>query len=73
MKVPKLLDKFEANSVSKVSLGYNHSAVITNKGELYTFGNGKNGVLGHNDGDTNHIEPKKVEFFSKNKLKIKDV
>jgi hypothetical protein len=30
-------------------------------------------MLGHNDGEKNHIEPKLVEFFTKNNLKVVDV
>ena len=29
--------------------------------------------MGHNDGEKSHIEPKKIEFFVKNKLKVLDV
>lgn len=31
-------------------MGPNHSAIITENGSLYTFGNDKNGCLGHNEG-----------------------
>ena len=54
-------------------MGIYHSAFITGNGELYTFGHGVHGVLGHNDGDTNHLAPKLVEFFPKNNLKVVDV
>ena len=47
--------------------------IFLEKGELYTWGCGSYGALGHNDGDKNHINPKLVDFFSKNNLKVKDV
>ncbi len=43
------------------------------EGDLYTFGTGTNGALGHNDGEKNHLQPKLVEFFKKNNLKVIDV
>lgn len=47
--------------------------IYIDDGQLYTFGSGKFGALGHNDGEKNHTTPKLVEFFSKNKLKVKQV
>lgn len=47
-------------------------AAITTDGHLYTSGEGKYGALGHNDGK-DYKEPKLVEFFVKNNLKIVDV
>lgn len=70
---PKKIGGFKANEIAKVELGQTHSAIITTSGELYTFGNGQNGCLGHNEGEKSYVIPKKIEFFSKNKLKVKDV
>jgi E3 ubiquitin-protein ligase HERC2 len=36
-------------NIKDVSMGPNHSAAITNDGNLYTFGCGKYGKLGHGD------------------------
>lgn len=72
LTLPKKLTEFQGNVVKAV-MGLNHSAIITEDGKLYTFGSGGYGCLGHNDGDTNHILPKEVEFFAKNKLKVIDV
>lgn len=69
---PTRLDDFK-NNVSKVAMGYSHNAIITSDGGLYTFGEGKDGQLGHNDGGNNHTKPKLVEFFTKNNLKVVDV
>jgi len=50
-------------------MGPNHSALITTNGEMYTWGNGGTGALGHND-DKSYDEPKLIEFFKKNSLKV---
>jgi len=70
--VPQKLDAFN-NNVVRVSMAGSHTAVITNEGDLYTFGTGTNGALGHNDAEKNHTAPKLVEFFKKNNLKVIDV
>ena len=73
---------FEGKNPVYIYSGPRHSAVIIGKtfflllenGDLYTFGTGKEGVLGH--GDDNEIvfpNVKKVEFFEKNKIKIKKI
>lgn len=47
--------------------------MITEDGSLYTFGSGNWGVLGHGDEKSvSHKEPKKVDFFDKRDIKIKD-
>lgn len=53
-------------------MGPYHLALITKSGDLYTFGSGSYGKLGHGS-TSDQLEPTLVEFFSKQKLKIKDV
>lgn len=51
-----LIDK----KVKQVQCGFQHTVCITEDGEVYSWGNGKNGALGH--GDWNELNsPKKVE------------
>lgn len=64
---PKLVEML--NAIKKISLGYQHSAAISASGELFTWGHGFYGQLGHGDVVT-RSEPKKVEF---NDLKFKKV
>lgn len=45
---------------------------MTEKGDLYTFGTGSWGVLGHgNEDEIVYPNSKKVEFFSSQNIKIK--
>lgn len=45
--VPTRLHFFDDKEPKKLYVGPRHSSVITEKGELYTFGAGSWGVLGH--------------------------
>lgn len=69
---PQRVEDFN-NNVAKVSMGPNHTAVVTTDGELYTFGDGQYGALGHGDGAKSRYSPKLVEFFNENGLRVKDV
>jgi len=55
--------------VSKVSMGPNHSAVVTKSGQLYCFGQGVYGQLG-NSNFSDSLEPQLVEFFQTNRIKV---
>ncbi|XP_043536408.1 RCC1 domain-containing protein 1-like isoform X1 [Chiloscyllium plagiosum] len=69
---PALLDLPEESEVSKVSCGSRHSAVITREGNLFTWGWGNYGQLGH--GQTNSSDlPRLVEYFVQNHLSVLDV
>ncbi|CAI8601855.1 unnamed protein product [Vicia faba] len=49
-KVPILVrDKLQGESVEEISCGAHHVAVLTSRSELYTWGRGANGRLGHGD------------------------
>jgi hypothetical protein len=66
-KAPKLVTRFRLKrsrrEVAGVSAGSAHSMVVTQCGELYTFGRGAAGRLGHGDEDT-RLVPKLVEAFA---------
>lgn len=70
ISLPKLLETPEP--ISKCVLGPNHSALISESGNLYTFGSGTNGKLGH-DNEDRLLTPTKIESLAKLELKIKDV
>lgn len=68
VKSPKLVD-FD-KKVSIVSCGNGHTALITEKGELFMFGRGKEGQLGREEANESsagyRTNPRVVETF-KNK------
>ena len=67
---PTLIESLSNESIIKISAGNNHSMAITELGELYTWGEGIYGQLGHGI-NNNEQYPKKVEYFC-NKFKIID-
>ena len=70
---PTKLDYFDDKNPKKLYIGPRHSTVITEDGSLYTFGAGSWGVLGHGDETSvNHTDPKKVAYFEKRGIKVKD-
>jgi len=71
---PKKLDFFDDKNPKQIFSGIRHHAVITKDGNLYTFGDGYKGILGHgNDLNIPFNKPKLVSFFAYNNIKIKKV
>lgn len=60
--LPALLDLPQEPEVSEVSCGSRHTAAVTRGGELYTWGWGKYGQLGHGD-TTSSDQPQRVEHL----------
>ncbi|KAB0400936.1 hypothetical protein E2I00_004675, partial [Balaenoptera physalus] len=59
---PALLDLPLGSDAVKASCGSRHTAVVTRTGELYTWGWGKYGQLGHKD-TTSLDRPCRVKYF----------
>lgn len=57
---PRVVDSLRGKEVSDIACGGGHSACITVSGELYTWGKGRYGRLGHGDSDDQY-KPKLVE------------
>ena len=55
--------ELESKKVVSVACGFQHTACVTEDGEVYTWGFGKNGALGHGDWNETAL-PKKVEKLS---------
>ena len=73
---PRLIEALKSKRVRDIACGSSHSAAITSNGDLYTWGLGEYGRLGHGD-NTTQLKPKQVriwEYFidgiNQNKVKI---
>ncbi|NWY04921.1 RCCD1 protein, partial [Nothoprocta ornata] len=70
---PALLDFPQEREVSKVGCGSRHTAAVTREyGELYTWGWGKYGQLGHEDTGS-WDQPRRVEALAAQGLRAEDV
>ncbi|XP_055600343.1 probable E3 ubiquitin-protein ligase HERC2 isoform X2 [Uranotaenia lowii] len=59
LEKPKLIESLRTKRVRDIACGSSHSAAITSSGELYTWGLGEYGRLGHGDNCT-QLKPKMV-------------
>jgi len=72
--MPQLIDPshFGTNSenfIVDIACGAQHCLAINSEGDLYSWGNGKFGKLGHNN-EKSELVPKKVRYFVKQRLKV---
>lgn len=49
LDVPRMLETLKSKRIRDIACGSSHSAAITSCGELYTWGMGEYGRLGHGD------------------------
>lgn len=47
---PTLVQSLDGVFISQITCGWSHSVALTNKGKVYTWGNGDHGKLGHGSG-----------------------
>jgi alpha-tubulin suppressor-like RCC1 family protein len=59
---PKLIDALNTTNIELVACGEFHSCAVTLSGDLYTWGKGDFGVLGHGN-EVSHWVPKRVNFL----------
>uniref|UniRef100_A0A3B4UZE7 RCC1 domain containing 1 n=1 Tax=Seriola dumerili TaxID=41447 RepID=A0A3B4UZE7_SERDU len=69
---PALLDVTPSCEISTVSCGSRHTAAVTTTGDLYTWGWGEYGQLGHHTLISSD-EPQRVEYFRKQQMRVVDV
>ncbi|XP_048481969.1 probable E3 ubiquitin-protein ligase HERC2 [Plutella xylostella] len=60
LETPRLIESLASERVVGIACGSAHSACVTARGHLYTWGLGEYGRLGHGD-DTTQLVPKMVE------------
>ncbi|KAG8508041.1 X-linked retinitis pigmentosa GTPase regulator [Galemys pyrenaicus] len=68
---PKVIDHVKDQKISSISCGENHTALITDMGRLYTFGDGRHGKLGLGlENFTNQFIPTLCSNFSRFKIHL---
>ena len=60
--VPRVVETFGRVGVAKIAAGGWHSAAVTAGGEIYTWGRGEYGRLGHGDDCRDKVVPERVEL-----------
>ncbi|KAJ0180993.1 hypothetical protein K1T71_003078 [Dendrolimus kikuchii] len=63
LDVPRMIESLSGERVVSIACGSAHSACVTARGHLYTWGMGEYGRLGHGD-DTTQLLPKMVEALA---------
>lgn len=58
---PRLIEALKTKRIRDIACGSSHSAALTSSGELYTWGLGEYGRLGHGD-NTTQLKPKMVSI-----------
>ncbi|GAB1292151.1 E3 ubiquitin-protein ligase HERC2 [Apodemus speciosus] len=59
---PRLIEALRTKRIRDIACGSSHSAALTSSGELYTWGLGEYGRLGHGD-NTTQLKPKMVKVL----------
>ncbi|EDV24451.1 uncharacterized protein TRIADDRAFT_56257 [Trichoplax adhaerens] len=60
--IPKLVEALSKRKIKHIACGESHTAVVSDKGELFTFGDGRHGKLGQGDESfSNLFKPVKVQ------------
>lgn len=64
---PRLIEALKTKRIRDIACGSSHSAAITSSGELYSWGLGEYGRLGHGD-NTTQLRPKLVRVYLHHQL-----
>ncbi|KAL4709830.1 hypothetical protein ACJJTC_001284, partial [Scirpophaga incertulas] len=63
LETPRMIESLSGDRVVSIACGSAHSACVTARGHLYTWGLGEYGRLGHGD-DTTQLSPKMIETLA---------
>lgn len=63
------MENLRGKEIALLAAGGHHSLVVANE-ELYSFGNGEYGQLGHDASAENENLPRKVEIFQKKRIEL---
>eukprot|EP01084_Bolivina_argentea_P155631 271204_1 len=66
---PKLVKALSSMRIMNISAGWYHSLCVSEHGDVYTFGCGERGRLGHGNESRQKL-PKKIEYFTNRKIQI---
>lgn len=69
---PRLIEALKSKRVRDIACGSSHSAAITSNGDLYTWGLGEYGRLGHGDTHT-QLKPKQVMVMHNTLVCLKSI
>lgn len=71
---PTKIEYMDDKRPKEIFTGPRHHAIITEDGNLYTFGDGYRGILGHgHDMSVPFLRPKLVNYFAERNIKVKKV
>ncbi|KAL7516639.1 hypothetical protein ACHAWX_001630 [Stephanocyclus meneghinianus] len=65
---PRRVDALAGMNIVDIACGSRHTAVVTSRGCLYTWGDKENGVAGHGDTEGHQYTPKLLEKLSGRKV-----
>eukprot|EP01083_Nonionella_stella_P046110 123481_1 len=70
---PKIIDALKTKHIINIAAGHKHSLCVSKDGEVYAFGIGTMGVLGHGDiYPQPQMEPAAILFFKDKNIKIRE-
>ena len=69
---PKRVEALTKYTITQLALGWRHGMVLDDKGNVYSWGLGGWGQLGHGNNENQQL-PKQIEYLKENKYKVKKI